>query len=139
MCELPGVGGPLNIFQFPAISTGGSYGRRSYAPISQREPCGRFTPRWSRVTGHCAFGIAFSAGLPVRSAIVCVGPPFALSWPIFGASPVLSVPIAANVHPSVLATRLRPAEATLWLQFGPDGAVFSPSSVARSVVVPPST
>ncbi len=101
--------------------------------------CGRLTPRWSRVTGHSAFGIAFRAGLPARSAIVCVGPPFAFSWAIFAASPVLSVPIAANPQPIVLAIRLRPADATLWLQLAPDGAVLSASSEARRVVVPPST
>ena len=107
--------------------------------MSQRVPCGRLTPRWSRPNGHSAFGIAFTAGLTALSSIVCVGPPFERRSSIFGRTFSRSVPTDANAQPSVLATRFRPAEATFWLQFAPSGAVFSPRSVALSVVVPPST
>src|SRR4051812_13268515 len=48
--------------------------------MSQVEPCGRRTPRWSRWR-HVAASPALRAGLPGRSAMVGVGPPFAWSSP----------------------------------------------------------
>src|SRR6187551_272756 len=100
--------------------------------------CGRGRPRWSRGNGHSAFGIAFFAGLVLLIGIVAVGPPCAPSRPSIAGSPILSVPMTAKVQPSVLATRFRPAEATVWEQFGPSGAAFSARIDASRVVVPDS-
>src|SRR5438874_10791344 len=58
----------------------------SKAPMSQRAPWGRLTPRWSVLPLHRAklVGITLMAGLPDISAIVCVRPPFGARGPSSG-------------------------------------------------------
>ncbi len=82
---------------------------------------------------QAAFGIAFSAGLPLRSLIVRVGPPNAPNAPSFAGLFVLSDARAAKLQPEVVPTRFQPSEATaVPLHSSPSGASFAASSVPRS-------
>src|SRR2546421_3968256 len=62
----------------------------SKAPMSQRAPCGRPTPRWSVAGGGQPGLPASMAGLPPLSAMVFVGPPLAASGSSCGLVPCLS-------------------------------------------------
>src|SRR5687767_13389950 len=73
---------PASVLVTPVIAPVDGVDARSKAPMSQLDPCGRLTPRWS-TTEQPSTKPALSAGLPVRRARVSVGPPLSAREPRF--------------------------------------------------------
>src|SRR5262245_13367052 len=110
----------------PAGRDPGHYGLRSNAPSSHFRPWGRAVPRWSFLTTawQAAFAILLRAGLPTRSAIVFVGPPFAASAPSLGAGFVWSDATWVMEQSESSPNRLNPSEAPTPRQSGEIAAVL---------------
>src|SRR2546421_704659 len=102
--------------------------------MSQCGPCGRVTPRWSTffaISEQFPSLAASIAGLPVRSALVCVGPPLFWRDPSLGSLFLRSVAPAEQLVPSsskrLWSFAVRPPPAQLPL--GPGSATIVSSRV----------